>query len=47
MYLCTYVSEERGSGEGAGSETLSLLSYTLKYIILADVDMKCLLVGLR
>ena len=36
MHLCTYVSEER-DGEGAGSEALSLLSYTLKGISLADV----------
>ena len=26
MHLCTYVSEEGGDGEGAGSEALSLLS---------------------
>ena len=26
MHLCTYVSEERGDGEGVGSKTLSLLS---------------------
>ena len=45
--LCTYVSEERGDGEGTGSEALSLLSYTLKYISLADVGINCLLVGLR
>ena len=45
--LCTYVSEERGDGEGAGSEALSLLSYILKYIRPADVGIKCLLVGLR
>ena len=32
MHLCTYVSEERGDGEGAGSEAPSLLSYTLRYI---------------
>ena len=26
--LCTYVSEERGNGEGAGSEALPLLIHT-------------------
>ena len=36
MHLCTCVSEG-GDGEGAGSEALSLLSYTLKDISLADV----------
>ena len=44
--LCTYVSEDRGDGEGVDSETISLLSYTLKYS-LTDVGIKCLLVGLR
>ena len=42
MRLCTFVSEETdqegGNGEGEVSEALSLLSYTLKYISLADVD---------
>jgi hypothetical protein len=33
MNLCTYVSEERGDGECVVSETLSLMSYILKYII--------------
>ena len=36
MHLCICVSEERGDGEGAGSRVLSLLSYTLKYISLAE-----------
>jgi hypothetical protein len=30
----------RGDGEGEGSEVLSLLSYTLRYVSLADVDRK-------
>ncbi len=38
MHLCACVSEERGGGESAGSEALSLLSYTLKYVRLADLD---------
>ena len=46
MCLCTYVSEERGDGEDPDSEALSLMSYTLQYITLTDVDIKCLLVGL-
>ena len=34
---------ERGGGdrEGAGSEALSLLSYTLRYVRLADLDRLC------
>ena len=40
MELCTYVSEE-GDEESAGSEALSLLSCTLKYISPADVDILC------
>ena len=31
------MSEEGGSGESAGSEALSLLSYTLRYVSLADL----------
>ncbi len=38
MHLCTCVSEEGGDGESAGSEALYLLSYTLRYVSLADVD---------
>jgi hypothetical protein len=38
MHLCTCVSEEGGDGESEGSETLSLLSYTLGYVSLADLD---------
>jgi hypothetical protein len=40
------VSEERGDGEGAGTQALSLLSYTLRYINLAEVGRICQ-VGLR
>ena len=38
MHLCTCVSEEGGGGESVVSEALSLLSYTLKYVRLADLD---------
>ena len=38
MHLCTCVSEEGGDGESAGSEAPSLLSYTLRYVRLADLD---------
>ena len=34
VYMC---EGGRGDGEGVDSEALSLLSYTLKYISLADV----------
>ena len=37
MNLCTCVSEERGDGESVGSEVISLLSYTLRYIRLTDI----------
>ena len=37
MHLCTCVSEEGGDGESAGSEVVSLMSYTLKYVSLADL----------
>ena len=37
MHLCTCVSEERGGGESTGSEVLSLLSYTLRYVSLSDL----------
>ena len=36
MDLCAHVSEERGNGEGAGLQELSLLSDTRRYISLAD-----------
>ena len=40
---------ERGAGGrgGCGSGALSLMSYIFKYISRTDVDIKCLLVGLR
>ena len=39
MHLCACMSEERGGvRESAGSEALSLLSYTLRYVRLADLD---------
>ena len=40
-HLCTYVIEEGGDGESAGSEDLSLLSYTLRYVSLTDLDRLC------
>ncbi len=33
--------EEGGDGEGVGSEVTSLLSYTLKYVSLTDLDRLC------
>jgi hypothetical protein len=44
--LCTCVSEEGGGGEGVGSEAPSLLSYTLRYVSLAELGNVCQ-VGLR
>ncbi len=44
--LCACVSEEGEDGEGAGSETPSLLSYTLRYVSLAELGTLCR-VGLR
>ena len=41
VHLCTCVIEERGGGESAGSEVLSLLSYTLRYVSLVDLDRLC------
>ena len=35
MHLCTCVSKEGGDGESAGSEALSQLAYTLRYVSLA------------
>ena len=35
--LCACVSEEGEDGEGAGSETPSLLSYTLRYVSLVEL----------
>ena len=37
MHLCTCVSKEGGDGEDTGSEVSSLLSYTLRYISLAEL----------
>jgi hypothetical protein len=37
MHLCTSVNEEGGDGEGVGSEALSLLSYTLRYVRLVGL----------
>ncbi len=39
--LCACVSEEGEDGEGAGSETPSLLSYTLRYVSLAELGTLC------
>ena len=44
--LCACVSEEGGDGEGAASETPSLMSYILRYISLAELGTLCR-VGLR
>jgi hypothetical protein len=38
MHLCTCVNEERGVGESVDSEELSLMSYTLRYVSLVDLD---------
>ena len=35
--LCTCVSKEGRDGESAGSKALSLLSYTRRYVSLADL----------
>ncbi len=37
----TCVSEKGGDGKSAGSEALSLLSYTLRYVSLADLGRLC------
>ena len=39
--LCTSVSEQGGDGEGVGSEASSLLSYTLRYVSLAELGSVC------
>jgi hypothetical protein len=44
--LCTCVIEEGCDGEGADSEASSLLSYTLRYVSLAELGNVCQ-VGLR
>jgi hypothetical protein len=35
--MCTYVIEEAGDGEGVGSEVSSPLSYTIRYVSLAEL----------
>ncbi len=35
------VDEEGGDGEGTGSEVTSLLSYTLRYVCLVELDNVC------
>jgi hypothetical protein len=37
MYLCVGVSEDGGGRKGAGPQSLSLLSYTLRYVNFAEV----------
>ena len=44
--LCPCVSEEGGDGGGVGSETPSLISYTLRYVSLSELGTVCR-VGLR
>jgi len=39
--LCTCVNEEGGDGEGESSEVPSLLSYTLRYVSLAELVHVC------
>ena len=39
--LCASVSEEGGDGEGADSETPSLMSYTLRYVSLTELGTLC------
>ena len=41
MHLFVYVREEGGDGESVVSEALSLLSYTLRYVSLSDLDRLC------
>ena len=41
MHLCTCLNEEGGDGESTDSETLSLMSYTLRYVSLPDLDRLC------
>ena len=36
--LCTSISEEGWDGEGADSKALSLMSYTLSFVSLSDLD---------
>jgi hypothetical protein len=46
VHLCTSVNEEGGDGEGVDAEAPSLLSYTLRYVSLAELGTLCR-VGLR
>ena len=39
--MCTCVSEAGGGEESAGSESLSLMSYILRYVSLVDLDRLC------
>jgi hypothetical protein len=39
LYTC--VSEEGWDGESVGSEAISLMSYTLRYVSLTDLDRLC------
>ena len=39
--LCTCVGKEGGGEKSADSESLSLLSYTLRYVSLMDLDRLC------
>jgi hypothetical protein len=41
IHLCTCVIEEGGDGEDTVSETPSLLSYTLRYVSLAELGTLC------
>ena len=41
MHLCKYVREEGGNRESAGDEAVSLMSYTHRYVSLADFDRLC------
>ena len=41
MNLCTCVSEEGVDGESTVSQSLSLLSYTLRYVSLTDLVRLC------
>jgi hypothetical protein len=39
--LCTCVKEERGGEGSSGPDVPSLLSYTLRYVSLTDLDIVC------
>jgi hypothetical protein len=41
IHLCTYVCEEGGDREGVDTESPSLLSYTLRYVSLAELGNVC------